>query len=169
LDVQYYMSTLFSVSILSGFTGICIPGFEICVGSMRKGEMSKYLIKPEYAYGKHGCPPRIPGNATILMEIELVSFIDDAITEEFHRWTKEEQKRASFDEILAVVNGERKILTLNPGERPKTATKQEIVWKKLNERPDMLKKSFTVTGLANNLDGSEDVIYRFDEAQLFYS
>ncbi|XP_077995368.1 inactive peptidyl-prolyl cis-trans isomerase FKBP6-like [Glandiceps talaboti] len=87
--------------------GMCIPGLEIAVASMRKGEFSRFLVKPEYGYGKQGCPPRIPGNTIILFEIELLSFIDNSLPEQFHRWSKEEQRNASFDEILAVVHADR--------------------------------------------------------------
>lgn len=34
------------------------------VASMRKSELARLLIKPEYAFGKMGCPPRIPPDAT---------------------------------------------------------------------------------------------------------
>ena len=45
-------------------TGEVLPGYEIAIRSMRKGEVSRFLIKPEYMFGKMGCPPRVPGNAT---------------------------------------------------------------------------------------------------------
>ena len=41
-----------------------IWGVDIAVGSMHKKERSKFLISPEYAFGKLGCPPRIPPQAT---------------------------------------------------------------------------------------------------------
>ena len=41
-----------------------ILGWEIAIPTMKKGEKSRFLIKPEYAYGKMGCPPRIPAQAT---------------------------------------------------------------------------------------------------------
>ena len=34
------------------------------MASMRRNEQSQFLIFPEYAFGKIGCPPRIPPNAT---------------------------------------------------------------------------------------------------------
>jgi FK506-binding protein 6 len=37
-----------------------IAGFDIAIGSMKKGETSKFLIHPDKAYGGMGCPPRIP-------------------------------------------------------------------------------------------------------------
>ena len=31
---------------------------------MKKNEISRFLIEPQYAYGKMGCPPRIPADST---------------------------------------------------------------------------------------------------------
>ena len=45
-------------------TGECIAGWDVAVSTMRKGELSRYLISPVYAYGELGCPPRIPPNST---------------------------------------------------------------------------------------------------------
>ena len=45
-------------------TGEVIDGQDVAVATMRKGEVSKFLIKPDYAYLAMGIPPRIPPNAT---------------------------------------------------------------------------------------------------------
>lgn len=37
-----------------------ITGLDIAIASMKKGETSKFLIHPDKAYGRLGCPPRIP-------------------------------------------------------------------------------------------------------------
>ena len=41
-----------------------IRGLDVALATMRKGEISKYIFSPEYAYKEMGCPPRIPPNAT---------------------------------------------------------------------------------------------------------
>lgn len=41
---------------------------------MKKGEVAKFTLKPDYAYGASGSPPKIPANATLVFEIELLSF-----------------------------------------------------------------------------------------------
>lgn len=51
-----------------------IPGFEEVVPAMSKGQKSKVTIPPEWAYGAEGYPPVVPPNATIIYEIELMSF-----------------------------------------------------------------------------------------------
>jgi len=44
-----------------GQLGHCfIIGLDIAIASMKKGETSRFLIHPNVAYGKMGCPPRIP-------------------------------------------------------------------------------------------------------------
>lgn len=41
-----------------------IPGWEVGVATMRKNELARFLVKPEYAFGSLGCPPRIPPQAS---------------------------------------------------------------------------------------------------------
>ena len=38
---------------------------------MARGELAVYTIKSEYAYGSTGSPPKIPGGATLIFEIEV--------------------------------------------------------------------------------------------------
>lgn len=40
------------------------PGFKLALASMKEKEVADFLIKPEYAFGKLGCAPRIKGGAT---------------------------------------------------------------------------------------------------------
>jgi FK506-binding protein 6 len=37
-----------------------LPGFLIALRTMKIGEISMFIVDPEYAYGDVGCPPRIP-------------------------------------------------------------------------------------------------------------
>ena len=53
-------------------SGEVLPGLDIAVHSMKKGEKSKFLVKPEYAYGSMGVPPRIPPKATCELELPLL-------------------------------------------------------------------------------------------------
>ena len=45
------------------FLGGHLAGLEVAFSSMKKKEKSRFLIKPQYAYGKMGSPPRIPEDA----------------------------------------------------------------------------------------------------------
>lgn len=54
--------------------GRVIKGWEAGVATMRRGEVAEFEISPQYAYGRRGMPPVIPGNATLTFEIELLDF-----------------------------------------------------------------------------------------------
>ena len=41
--------------------------------SMTLGEKAELTISPENAYGAMGSPPKIPGNATLIFTVELIS------------------------------------------------------------------------------------------------
>lgn len=43
---------------------------------MLKGEIAVLTCKSEYAYGKSGSPPKIPADATLQFEVELISWTD---------------------------------------------------------------------------------------------
>lgn len=44
---------------------------------MKKGELALLTCKSEYAYGASGSPPKIPPNATLQFEVELLSWTDE--------------------------------------------------------------------------------------------
>lgn len=50
-----------------------IPGFSQGVIGMRVGGIRRVIIPPSLGYGAQGSPPRIPGNATLVFEIELLT------------------------------------------------------------------------------------------------
>ena len=54
-------------------TNQVIAGFSQGVQGMRVGGLRRVVIPPNLAYGAAGRPPSIPGNATLLFEIELVA------------------------------------------------------------------------------------------------
>lgn len=56
--------------------GEVIRGWDIGIGSMRRGEKARFVIDCKYAYGEKGAPPKIPPNATVELEVELLDFHD---------------------------------------------------------------------------------------------
>lgn len=55
--------------------GQVISGWDLGVATMKKGELAKLTLAPEHAYGESGSPPKIPGGATLIFEVELLSWV----------------------------------------------------------------------------------------------
>ncbi|KAI0980484.1 hypothetical protein GJ496_002389 [Pomphorhynchus laevis] len=53
--------------------GQVIKGWELGVATMRTGEKARFTIKPEYGYGSHGSGDKIPGNSTLIFDVELLA------------------------------------------------------------------------------------------------
>ncbi|XP_053743840.1 inactive peptidyl-prolyl cis-trans isomerase FKBP6 isoform X3 [Synchiropus splendidus] len=49
---------------------VTLAGLELGLLTMKKGEFSRFLFWPQYAYGEMGCPPLIPPASIILYEEE---------------------------------------------------------------------------------------------------
>lgn len=70
-DSSYSRNTPFVFKLGEGKV---IRGWDIVGKTMAKGEKAKVTLKPEYAYGESGSPPKIPPNATLVFEMELLSW-----------------------------------------------------------------------------------------------
>ncbi|NXE43372.1 FKBP6 isomerase, partial [Ptilorrhoa leucosticta] len=66
---------------------ITLWGLEIGLLSMTKGEAALFVLAPEYAYGRRGCPPSIPPNTTVLFKVEVLDFIDSEECDAFFELT----------------------------------------------------------------------------------
>uniref|UniRef100_A0A8C3ARU1 peptidylprolyl isomerase n=1 Tax=Cyclopterus lumpus TaxID=8103 RepID=A0A8C3ARU1_CYCLU len=78
---------------------VTLAGLELGLLTMRKGEFSRFLFQPQYAYGDMGCPPLIPAAAVILYEIQILDFLDSGQVDDFI----EEQNDAPLSTLLEVV------------------------------------------------------------------
>ncbi len=54
-----------------------IEGWDQILQLMKQGEKRLVIIPPEMAYGTRGQPPKIGRNATLVFEMELISFSKD--------------------------------------------------------------------------------------------
>lgn len=61
-------------------TGKVIRGWDVGVASMQKGEVADLQCTADYAYGANGSPPKIPGGATLIFNVELLSWEGEDIS-----------------------------------------------------------------------------------------
>ncbi|KAF6730388.1 Inactive peptidyl-prolyl cis-trans isomerase FKBP6 [Oryzias melastigma] len=79
-------------------------GLELGLLTMKRGELSRFLFQPEYAYGDLGCPPLIPAAARVLYEVQILDYLDSGQVDQFFAMSLEEQSSAPLPEVLQVTN-----------------------------------------------------------------
>jgi len=84
--------------------GQLIQGLEIGILTMKKGEKAQFWINYDYAYGKFGCPPRIPAEAALLATVDLLDFVEEGQAEALLAMDADERnKKHTFKSIEKVV------------------------------------------------------------------
>ena len=54
--------------------GGLIKAWQIGIPGMKPGGIRRLLVPSELGYGARGSPPKIPGGATLVFEVKLISF-----------------------------------------------------------------------------------------------
>jgi len=78
----------------------------VALKTMTRGEVADFIVEPEYAFGAMGCPPRVPANCRLLLQLRLVDWsseevdIMDAMDEEQREQLSAEQVIAFVEKIL---------------------------------------------------------------------
>ncbi|NXT26334.1 FKBP6 isomerase, partial [Syrrhaptes paradoxus] len=86
---------------------VTLWGLEIGLLTMKVGEAARFFFLPGYAYGKMGCPPLVPPNATVMFEVEVLDFIDSAECDAFFELSAEQQDSVPLQKVLKVADTER--------------------------------------------------------------
>uniref|UniRef100_A0A0B6YR98 peptidylprolyl isomerase n=1 Tax=Arion vulgaris TaxID=1028688 RepID=A0A0B6YR98_9EUPU len=87
--------------------GESIPGLELALLSMKKHEVSRFLIRHDYAYGVAGCPPRIPREATLIFDIEVLHFTEQEGVDDYYSLSPDERRiKLKYTDIEKVVKAE---------------------------------------------------------------
>nr|XP_057913456.1 inactive peptidyl-prolyl cis-trans isomerase FKBP6 isoform X2 [Doryrhamphus excisus] len=83
---------------------LTLPGMEFGLLTMRKGEFSRFLLQPCYAYGELGCPPLIPAASPVLFEIQILDIFNSGEVDDFVTLSPEEQNTFPLSKLMEVVN-----------------------------------------------------------------
>ncbi|KAM9339025.1 inactive peptidyl-prolyl cis-trans isomerase FKBP6 [Symphorus nematophorus] len=83
---------------------LTLAGLELGLLTMQRGEFSRFLFQPEYAYGDMGCPPFIPPGAMVLYEVQIIDYLDSGQVDDFIALSPEEQDTVPLSTLLDVVN-----------------------------------------------------------------
>ncbi|CAD6203824.1 GSCOCG00009817001-RA-CDS [Cotesia congregata] len=90
--------------------GELISGLDFSLQSMRKNEVSIFLIDPTLAYGEIGCWPNIPGNSEVMFIVHLLNHAETIAAADYESLEPEERKIFSkiekFIENLLAVGAE---------------------------------------------------------------
>lgn len=56
--------------------------FDSAIPTMKKGEISDFKVEPKYAYGAEGLPPKIPPDAKLRFQVELIDWKAEDISKD---------------------------------------------------------------------------------------
>lgn len=83
----------------------------------------------------------------------------------FSGGSETELEEHQHQEITELLLRRKKPMAVKPASKQTLINWVETAWRKLKEKPDMVAKSFVVTGITPKVDGSENDLIRNDELQ----
>ncbi|KFQ41466.1 Peptidyl-prolyl cis-trans isomerase FKBP6, partial [Nestor notabilis] len=122
---------------------ITLLGLEVGLLTMKKGELSRFVFTPGYAYGQRGCPPLIPPSATVIFEVEVLDFLDSAESDTFFELTAEQQAEFPLQKVLKVADTERQFGNYLYRKRH------------LDDAKDRYKKALSILGLSPSSEAEQ--------------
>ncbi len=109
------------------------------------------------------------------VRVEWLAFIEKSVTELEKQQEEEEElsddpfassdEDDSNDEIQRLLSRKPKPIVVKPASKQSIIDWVASAWKKIEQQPDMVAKSFVVTGIAQDLDGSENGSIRNADVQ----
>jgi len=74
---------------------------------MQEGERSYIYLKPEYAYGEEGKPPKIPKNANMIFDVEVTKVVpyvsDEELVAAATKWKEDGNKMFKNKELKGAI------------------------------------------------------------------
>ncbi|XP_062486448.1 inactive peptidyl-prolyl cis-trans isomerase FKBP6 [Pezoporus occidentalis] len=122
---------------------ITLLGLEVGLLTMKKGELSRFVFTPDYAYGRQGCPPLIPPSATVIFEVEVLDFLDSAESDAFFELPAEQQAAFPLQKVLKVADTERQFGNYLYRKRH------------LDDAKDRYKKALSILGLSPSSEAEQ--------------
>ena len=86
--------------------GNMIRGIDECVTKMVEGQHCVITVPPEAGYGSKGLPPKIPPDATLVCDVELIKIIPPPPPTSFNLRIEVEVSSASEDDSYTDESGE---------------------------------------------------------------
>ena len=62
-----------------------IEGMDSAIQKMSVGQEILLVVMPEFAYGKRGFPPLVPGDSTLIFKLHLLSYVSKEETQEMQQ------------------------------------------------------------------------------------
>ena len=81
-----------------------LPGLELAMEKMKRNAQAVIILKPEWAYGPHGCPPRIPPNSTVIFWVRI-SRVSDNFERVFPHMDIHHRRQISIQAVVDKCNG----------------------------------------------------------------